>query len=124
MSGWLLIEAKRKLFSGPEIWRYSMKKSKSKRDHDRESRIEMEIVVDAYNSDYQLCQTTCCGRFGVGDDELLDFYFDPLDLTRTLFNGDVVPCPFCGKQGWDFVEINDIAQMPAEWRWAAPLELS
>ena len=75
------------------------------------------------NSDYQLCQTECCGRFGVEDDELLDFYFDPTDLTRHIFIGHDVSCPFCGKQGWDFIEIDDFAEMPAEWRWAAPRDL-
>jgi hypothetical protein len=75
------------------------------------------------NSYYQLCRTECCGRFGVEDDELLDFYFDPADLSRHIFIGQDVSCPFCGKQDWDFVEIETFAEMPAEWRWAAPLDL-
>ena len=72
------------------------------------------------NSDYQLCRTECCGRYGVEDDELLDFYFDPTDLSRHVFLEKGTPCPFCGAQAWGRIEIDDFAEMPAEWRWAAP----
>lgn len=73
------------------------------------------------NSDYQLCRTDCCGRFGVVDNELLVLYFDPTDLTRQvfLFVYDI-SCPFCGKQDWDFIQIDDFKEMPAEWKWTAP----
>ncbi len=71
------------------------------------------------NSDYQLCRTECCGRFGVVDNELLEFYFDAADLTRNVFFGNDLSCPFCGKQDWDFVQTDDLAQMPTEWKWAA-----
>ena len=75
------------------------------------------------NSDYQLCRTECCGRFGVQDDELLDFYFGPVDLTRHIFIGQETPCPFCGNRDWDFIETDDLSEMPVEWRWAAPRDL-
>ena len=75
------------------------------------------------NSDYQLCRTECCGRFGVEDDELLDFYFDPTDFSRRVFLEKGVRCPFCGAQGLRHVEVEDFAEMPAEWRWAAPRDL-
>jgi hypothetical protein len=75
------------------------------------------------NSDYQLCRTDCCGRFGVEDDELLDFYFDPSDLSQHVFMERGTPCPFCSAKNWGFEEIDDFAEMPAEWRWAAPPDL-
>ena len=71
------------------------------------------------NSDYHLCRMECCGGFGVEDIELLDFYFDPTDLRRRIFLGQEGPCPICGKQDWDFVKVDDFAEMPPEWRWAA-----
>ena len=75
------------------------------------------------NSDYQLCRTECCGHFGVEDDELLDFYFDPADLSRHVFMEKGTPCPFCRTKNWSWIEIEDFAEMPVEWRWAAPTDL-
>lgn len=75
------------------------------------------------DSDYQLCRTKCCGRYGVKDDELLDFYFDPADLSRHIFMEKGTPCPFCKEPDCSYVQIDDFAAMPAEWRWAAPRDL-
>jgi hypothetical protein len=75
------------------------------------------------NSDYQLCRTDCCGRFGIEDDELLDFYFDPTDFSRHIFLERGAVCPFCGVKDFQLQEIDDFAEMPAEWRWAAPRDL-
>ena len=75
------------------------------------------------NSDYHLCRTTCCGRFGVEDDELLDFYYDASDLSRQVFAEKGVPCPLCGSTDFSYELVEDFAQMSAEWRWAAPRDL-
>lgn len=75
------------------------------------------------NSDYQLCRTDCCGRFGVEDDELHDFYYDPNDLSRHVFLEHGSICPFCGVKNFQFQEIEDIKEMPTEWQWAAPQDL-
>ena len=75
------------------------------------------------NSDYELCRTECCGRFGVEDDELLDFYFDAADLSRTVFLEKGVPCPFCGAADWKREVIEDSTVIPPEWLWAAPSDL-
>jgi len=76
------------------------------------------------NSDYRLCRTACCGSFGVQDDELLDFYFDPTDLTRRIFIGKETLCPFCDKRDWDFIEVDDFREIPREWRWAVQRDMS
>jgi len=75
------------------------------------------------NSDYRLCRTTCCGRFGVEDRELLDFYFDADDLSRHAFAEKGTPCPLCGASAFGYEEVEDFAEMPTEWRWAAPRDL-
>jgi len=72
------------------------------------------------NSDYRLCRTICCGRFGVEDDELLDFYFDAADLSRHVFVEQGTACPLCGATSFSYEEVEDFGQMPAEWKWAAP----
>ncbi len=72
------------------------------------------------NSDYRLCRTDCCNRFGVEDDELLDFYFDTRDLSRRVFAVKGTPCPVCGASPLRYEEVEEFAEMPAEWRWAAP----
>ncbi|MFT3781041.1 MAG: hypothetical protein QM790_03430 [Nibricoccus sp.] len=77
------------------------------------------------NSDYHLARTTCCCAYGVEDDELLDFYFDPRDLSRVIFLGkEEEPCPFCGVKDWNLERVEDFAAMPQEWRWAVPQDLS
>jgi len=75
------------------------------------------------NSDYELYRTECCRRFGVQDDELLQFYFDPTDLTATLFVERGTRCPFCGARDWSLELIEDLTLIPPEWSWAAPKEL-
>ena len=77
------------------------------------------------NSDYHLARTTCCGAFGVEDDDLPVFYIDAHDLSRVvnLFN-EGEPCPFCGAKVWSFEHVEDFAAMPVEWRWAAPKVLT
>jgi hypothetical protein len=84
---------------------------------------EMRSHAGCSNSDYQLCRTECCGRFGVEDDELLDFYFDPVDLSRHIFLERGAACPFCASKNFSFEEIEEITEMPAEWRWAVPRDL-
>lgn len=76
------------------------------------------------NSDYRLYRTGCCGGFGVEDDELMDFYFDPVDLSRRIFFERGVACPFCGAKEFELHQLEDFAEMPVEWRWAAPRDLS
>ena len=75
-------------------------------------------------SSYHLARTTCCGAFGVEDDELLDFYFDPRDLSRVVDLGKEEACPCCGSKDWSFERVEDFASMPQEWRWAAPRDLT
>jgi hypothetical protein len=80
---------------------------------------ESRSKLGCSNSDYRLCRTLCCNRCGVEDDELLDFYFDPSDLSRQVSVYYEEPaCPFCGAKPWDYVEITDPAEVPAEWHWA------
>ena len=75
------------------------------------------------NSDYRLWRTDCCGRFGVEDDELLDFYFDSSDLSKHVFAEKGVSCPLCGAEDFRYQEVEEFAEMPDEWRWAAPRDL-
>lgn len=75
------------------------------------------------NSDYHLTRTTCCEAYGVEDDELLDFYFDPRDLSRIVFLGEEASCPLCGAKDWSINHIENFTVMPLEWRWAAPRHL-
>ena len=75
------------------------------------------------NSDYRLCKTDCCGHFGVEDDELLEFYFDARDLSKQVFAEKGTACPVCGAERFSYQEVEDFAEMPEEWRWAAPRDL-
>ena len=75
------------------------------------------------NSDYHLCRTDCCGHFGVEDDELLDFYFDARDLSKHVFAEKGVSCPICGAKDFSYQEVEEFAEMPDQWRWAAPRDL-
>ena len=75
------------------------------------------------NSDYRLCRTDCCGHFGVEDDELLDFYFDARDLSKHVFMEEGINCPACGAKAFSYQEVEEFADMPEEWRWAAPRDL-
>ncbi len=76
------------------------------------------------NSDYHLVRTTCCNAFAVEDDELLDLYVDPQDLSRVVDLAKEERCPFCGAEHWNIEPVEDFALMPAEWRWAAPRDLT
>ncbi len=86
-------------------------------------RFESRSGAGCSNSDYDLYQTKCCHRFGVEDDELLQFYFDSADLARTAFLERGTPCPFCGAKDWRLELIEDPTLIPPEWKWAAPKEL-
>jgi hypothetical protein len=71
------------------------------------------------NSYFVLRRTTCCGSFGVEDEELLTFFFDSKDLARRIeLFGDEKVCPICGADRWDLTEVNDDS-WPDEWKWAA-----
>ena len=71
------------------------------------------------NSDYHLHRTTCCGGYVVEDDELLDLYFDPTDLSRRIDLWEPPkPCPLCGAVEWDFTEVEELADVPESWGWA------
>ena len=76
------------------------------------------------NSDYHLCRTDCYGHLGVEDDELLDFYFGARDLSKHVFVEKGVSCPACGAKDFTYQEVEEFAEMPTEWRWAAPRNLS
>ena len=75
------------------------------------------------NSDYDLYRTECCRRFGVEDDELLQFYFDAADLSRAVFLERGTLCPLCGATDWRLELIEDPTLIPPEWNWAAPKDL-
>jgi hypothetical protein len=75
------------------------------------------------NSDYYLCRTTCCGAWCVEDTELSDLYTDGTDpsavLSLLVVNpADILPCPFCRSETWDFRPVDDPKNVPEEWRWA------
>lgn len=70
------------------------------------------------SSAYALVRTTCCGRFAVEDEELLDLYFDPDDLTKTVKLYEDGACPFCGSDDWDLEGIDAPAAAPGDWQWA------
>jgi hypothetical protein len=76
------------------------------------------------NSDYHLHRTTCCGGYCVEDDELSDLYLDPADLSRWVSllrersDTSPFPCPLCGAAEWELVEVQELADVPDEWRWA------
>ena len=72
------------------------------------------------NSDYEVQTTSCCHRHVVRDDELDDIYFDPDNLTKAirLWEQDKSRCPLCGAREWRIEELDDKAQVPAEWAWA------
>jgi hypothetical protein len=71
------------------------------------------------NSAYTLVRTTCCRNFAVEDDELLNLYYDPHDLTRIARLYRNQNCPFCGSGKWDFEEIEAAELLPSIWAWAA-----
>ena len=73
------------------------------------------------NSDYKLNRVTCCGEYCVEDDELLDLYLDPNDLSRTFQLYVDAPCPFCGATTWDYNEVEELNDVPPSWQWAAYL---
>jgi len=72
------------------------------------------------NSDYDLCRTSCCGAYCVHDNELLDLYLDPADLTKKIeFINPAASCPFCGSQKWKLEDVMSLTEVPADWKWAA-----
>lgn len=86
-------------------------------------RFETRGARGCSNSDYRLCQATCCGRYCVEDEELGDLYLDPADLGRTVSllgaQGDLPPpCPMCGAPEWDLTEVRELPDVPASWTWA------
>jgi hypothetical protein len=76
------------------------------------------------NSDYKLHQSTCCGGYFIEDDELSDLYFDPTDISRRVSllreptDPRPFPCPLCGAVEWNLVEVQDLDEVPDQWRWA------
>jgi len=75
------------------------------------------------NSDYHIAVLTCCGRQVVEDHELSDLYFDPTDPSRKVSllgppDAPADPCPLCRATDWDFVPVDRIEDVAAEWRWA------
>ncbi len=69
----------------------------------------MEAAAD---SRHHLCRTQCCGQFGVEDNELLDFYFDPNDLSKLIFMDEHIERPFCGAKSLLYEEVTDLAKIP------------
>lgn len=84
-----------------------------------QKKFESRSPAGCSNSDYRLNQTTCCGSYGVEDTELLEFYFDPNDLSRRILLVAGCVCPFCGAKEWNLNEIKSPAEIPPEWRWAS-----
>lgn len=84
-------------------------------------RFEARGSVGCSNSDYRLHRTTCCGAYCVEDDELLQLYFDPADLSRNILLIEGSPCPICGSQQWDLTEVEDMNDVPPDWLWACKL---
>lgn len=74
------------------------------------------------NSDYNLVRTTCCGKFAVEDDELLQLYCDPEDLSKVVQLFDVQSCPLCQSSEWELKEVESQTDMPKEWAWAKAKE--
>jgi hypothetical protein len=76
------------------------------------------------NLDYRLHRTSCCGRYCVEDYELSDLYLDSADLSRRVsllrHRSDTSPflCPMCWAADWDLAEVQELAEVPEEWRWA------
>src|SRR5688572_757209 len=76
------------------------------------------------NSDYRLHRTTCCGGCCVEDNELSDLYLDAADLSQRVSllrepsDASPSPCPLCGVFEWDLAEVQGLADVPDEWRWA------
>ncbi len=87
-------------------------------------RFEKRGGAGCSNSDYRLHRTTCCGGYCVEDDELSDLYLDPADLSRRVSllrdraDTGPFPCPLCGTAEWDLAEVEELAGVPEEWRWA------
>jgi hypothetical protein len=75
------------------------------------------------NSDYDFCQTSCCGAWCVEDCELSDLYVDGANLSAVLSLLQVrgekpAACPLCGAQAWTLRPVEDIEHVPDAWRWA------
>jgi hypothetical protein len=74
-------------------------------------------------SDYEFCQTSCCGAWCVEERELSDLYFDGTNISAVLSllrqpSEKDPPCPLCGAQAWDLRPIEDPEQAPDAWQWA------
>ena len=85
---------------------------------------EKRGAVRCGNSEYYLGRTECCGAFGVEDHEAMLFYFDSNNLSRHILSDSESVCPFCGVKSWDGRRVTDFIEMPQEWRWAAPQDLT
>ena len=74
------------------------------------------------NSDYHLHRTICRGGYCVEDDELSDLYIDPADLARWVSllrersDTSPSPCPLCGAAEWELVEVQELTDVPDDWR--------
>ena len=69
------------------------------------------------NSHYIFMRTVCCGRIGIEDLELSEFYFDSGDPTISLNLFEELICPFCDSGSWDLVEIEPLKVSLKEWSW-------
>ena len=75
------------------------------------------------DSDYNVCQTTCCAAWCVEDDELSELYFDANALSSVIilisvYGDEIVVCPVCGAHPWDLVRPDELSGVPEAWRWA------
>lgn len=78
--------------------------------------------VGCSNSDYRLHRATCCCSYFVEDVELLDLYLDPNNLSNRVDGVYGIPCPLCGLSKWESVVVENLADVPLEWRWACVAE--
>ncbi len=77
------------------------------------------------DSDYDFCQTSCCGAWCVEDCELHDLYIDGANLSAVLSllrlpSETPAACPLCGAQTWTLLPVEHIGHAPDAWRWALP----
>ncbi|QDU28448.1 hypothetical protein ETAA8_35480 [Anatilimnocola aggregata] len=75
------------------------------------------------NSHYVLCQTTCCDAYCLQDEELSNLYFDPTDPPRKIsllgVDQQAIDCPRCMAKEWDYTIVDQLAEIPKAWGWAA-----
>jgi len=70
------------------------------------------------NSYYILMRTNCCGRVGVEDVELSEFYFDAKEPDRSVNLFEELTCPYCDSGSWDTKDVDPREEVPGEWVWA------